>query len=204
MAEELQGLLDRIQRDGIEKADTEAAQIVKSAKSKAAELVKQAEAQAATLISKAEEDGKLFQKRGESAIAQAARDVVLSVADSITATLQSIVSTQVDKALSGDDFATIVKQAVESYCSNEAVEVQVSPEQQEQVTALFMQQMAEQMKSGLSIKGDKNVVSGFVVSMQDSGVHHDFTGTTLTDSFCSLLRPKLAEIVKQAMASDKS
>jgi V/A-type H+-transporting ATPase subunit E len=204
MAEELQGLLDRIQRDGIEKADTEAAQIVKSAKSKAAELVKQAEVQAAALISKAEEDGKLFQKRGESAIAQAARDVVLSVADSITKTLQGIVSTQVDKALSGDDFATIVKQAVEAYCSNEAVEVLVSPEQQEQVTALFMQQMAEQMKSGLSVKGDKNVVSGFVVSMQDSGVHHDFTGTTLTHSFCSLLRPKLAEIVKQAMANGKS
>ena len=204
MAEELQGLLDRIQRDGIEKADTEASQIVDIDKSKAAELIKKAEAEAAARISKADEEGKLFQQRGESAIAQAARDVVLSVGDSITATLQSIVSTQVDKALSGADFAAIVKRAVESYCENGDIEVLVSPEQQDQVTALFMQEMAEQMKSGLSVKGDKNVVSGFVVSMNESGVHHDFTGETLTNSFCSLLRPKLAEIVKQAMAETKS
>jgi len=202
MAEELQGLLDRIQKDGIEKADTEASAILESAKAKAAELVKQAELQAAELTSKAKEEGKLFQQRSESAISQTARDVVLSVGDAITATLQGIVSAHVDNALKKEDFPAIVKQAVESYCKDESVEVIVSDSQKEQVTAFFMQEMAEQIKSGLTIKGDKSVVSGFIVSMQDSGVYHDFTGATLTAAFCSLLRPQLAQIVKQSMAGE--
>ncbi len=201
MAEELQGLLDRIQKDGIEKADAEASQIVEAAKIKAAELLKQAEAQAEALLDKARKEGKHFQERGESAISQAARDVILSVGDAITATLQGIISKQVDQALNTEDFAALVKTVILAYCNDKGesnIEVILSETQQEQVTAFFMREMSEQMQKGLSIKGDRSVVSGFMVSMKDSGIYHDFTGTTLTDALCTLLRPQLAEIVKNA------
>lgn len=204
MAEELQGLLDRIQKDGIDKADADASRIVEDAKTKAAETLKQAEAQAEALLNKAREEGKLYQQRGESAISQAARDVILSVGDAVTATLQSIVSTQVQTALSTDAFAELVKSVVLAYCNDTAeahIEVILSEAQQEQVNAFFMREMAEQMQKGLTIKGDRSVVSGFVVSMTDSGVYHDFTGDTLTEALCSLLRPQLAGIVRNAMNS---
>ena len=38
--------------------------------------------------------------------------------------------------------------------------------------------------------------------MKDSGIYHDFTGETLTDALCGLLRPQLAAIVKRAMTQD--
>jgi hypothetical protein len=34
--------------------------------------------------------------------------------------------------------------------------------------------------------------------MKEGGLHHDFTGETLTDAIGTLLRPELAEIVKSA------
>ena len=205
MAEELQGLLDIIQKDGIEKADAEASRIVEAAKAKAAELLKQAEAQSAALLDKAQEDGKLFQQRGESAIAQAARDVILSVEAAITGTLQKIVSTQVDGAFSTEDFAELVKTVVMAYGNDEAesnIEVLVNDAQQEKVSAFFMREMSEQMQQGLTITGDRGVVSGFIVSIKDDGVYHDFTGTTLTDALCALLRPQLAAIVKSEVTPD--
>jgi len=206
MAEELQGLLERIQKDGIEKADTEAAKVVGEAKSKAAEIITTAKKEAEEILAKAEADGKMFEARGKSAISQAARDVILSVADTITATLRGIVSKNVDHALSKDDFPAIVKAAVMTYCENtssENIEVITGNEQREKVTAFFMNEMAEQMKAGLTIKGDRNIVSGFIVSIKDDGVHHDFTGETITDAIGSLLRPELAEIIKNANKKDQ-
>ncbi len=205
MAEELQGLLERIQKDGIEKADADASRIVEEARAKATDIVKQAEAKAKALIEKAQEDGKLFEQRGESAVAQAARDVVLSVGDAITATLQGIVSARVDAALSADDFPAVIKSVVSAYASSESnpgIEVLLSNKQQEQVSAYLLREMESEMNSGLAVKGDKGIVSGFRVSITESGVQHDFTGATLTEALCALLRPQLAEIVKRAMSKD--
>ena len=205
MAEELQGLLDRIQKNGFEKADADAAKIVKEAESKAAEIVQEAEAKAKALLAKAEEDGQLFQQRGESAVGQAARDVVLSVADAITATLQGIVAARVDGALSKDDFPALIKSVVSAYSASESgagIEVLLSEADQAKVSAYLLGEMADEMRSGLTVKGDKGIVSGFVDSMKESGVQHDFTGMTLTEALCGLLRPQLGEIVKQAMSKD--
>jgi V/A-type H+-transporting ATPase subunit E len=206
MAEELQGLLERIQKDGIEKADTESAKIVGAAKAKAAEIISSAKKEAEGILAKAEADGQIFEARGKSAISQAARDVILSVGDTITATLEGIVSKHVDNALSKDDFPAIVKSAVMTYCENssaENIEVITGEDQREKVTAFFMSEMADQMKNGLSIKGDRNIVSGFIVSLKADGVHHDFTGETLTNAIGTLLRPELAEIVKNATEKSK-
>ena len=57
MAEQLQGLLDRIQRDGVDKAKAEAETIIADARIKAADLIADAEAKAATLRQAEERDG---------------------------------------------------------------------------------------------------------------------------------------------------
>jgi len=206
MTEELQGLLDRIQKDGIEKANAEASRIVGEAQAKAADLVKKAETDAKAILDKAREDGQLFQQRGESAVSQAARDVILSVGDSITATLRGIISARVDAALSTADFPALVKSVVTAYCAKDTgsgIEVLLSEAQRESVNAYFLSEMSVEMQKGLSIKGDKNIVSGFAVSVENGNVQHDFTGATLTEALCGLLRPQLAEIIKQSMPSDE-
>jgi len=153
------------------------------------------------MLAKAEEDGKVFQQRGESAISQAARDVILSVGDAITATLQGIVAKSVNNAFSTDDFYALVKSAVLSYCENESaanIELIINETQREEIAAYFMSEMVAQMKDGLTIKGDRNIVTGFIVSMKEDGLHHDFTGETLTNAIGTLLRPQLSKIVKSA------
>jgi V/A-type H+-transporting ATPase subunit E len=201
MAEELQSLLERIQQDGIEKAETKAEAIITEAKTKAAAILSDAQKEADAIIAKAEEDGKVFEQRGVSAISQTARDVILSVSDAVSATLRKIVDQSVKSSLSKEDFPAIVKNAVTTYCRNtnaENIEVIVSDDQREAVTNYFLKEMADQMKSGLTIKGEHSIISGFIVSLKEDGVHHDFTGKTLTDVFANLLRPQLAEIVKSA------
>ena len=79
MAEELQGLLDRIQSEGIAKAEAEKTKIVEDAKAEAAKIVAAAEAKAASIVKKANEEAEISVAKGNDAIKQAARDVLIAL-----------------------------------------------------------------------------------------------------------------------------
>ena len=68
MSEELQGLLNKIQAEGLEKAENERARLVAEAKAQADKIRKDAETDAAA-----------SRKKAEDALKQAARDVVISL-----------------------------------------------------------------------------------------------------------------------------
>ena len=61
------------------------------------------------------------------------------------------------------------------------------------------QPLAQAMREGIELKGDGAIVSGFRVSLVDDNVEHDFTEAAITTALCELLRPHIADIVKQAM-----
>jgi V/A-type H+-transporting ATPase subunit E len=202
MAEELQGLLDRIQKDGVDRAEAEAAQITADAKARAKAIVAEAESQAKTLLERAAAESELFQKRSENAITQAARDVILSVGEAVTETFRAIVARQVDSAMKTEALRGFIQEAIRAYTQAKgatAIEVLISETEQESVTAYFMKAFAEAMKSGLTIRGNRSVISGFTVTLTDKGVQHDFTGEALTEAIGKLLRPQLAKIVSNAL-----
>ena len=208
MAEQLQELLDRIQKDGIDKAESNATRIEDEAKAKADSLIAKAKDDAKQIIEKAEKDGELFAKRGKNALEQAARDVILSVGDAVNRTLTSLVDRKVNAVLTDADFAQVIKSVIEAYCQakpGEAdIELLLPEDQQEKIADFLMNSMSEEMKKGLTISGNKNVISGFSVSLKDKGIQHDFTGEAVTDALSKLLRPHLAEIVKAATVKEKS
>ena len=70
MAEDLQYLMERIQKDAVDKAETEAAAIIARAKDKAAEIVKAAEAEASARLEKADKDAEAFTERSERTLEQ--------------------------------------------------------------------------------------------------------------------------------------
>ena len=65
MTEDLQQLLDRIRREGVEKAETEAKAIVEAARKEAAETLAKAKTEAEGLRKEAEKDAKAFAQRAE-------------------------------------------------------------------------------------------------------------------------------------------
>ena len=80
MAEELQQLLEKIQHDGVEKANAEAAAILAKAKAEAAAVLKDAETKAAALRAQAETDARAFEERARKTISQALGAVQADVA----------------------------------------------------------------------------------------------------------------------------
>ncbi|MBM4143545.1 MAG: hypothetical protein FJ225_08160 [Lentisphaerae bacterium] len=203
MAEELQSLLERIRTEGVAKAEADAARIVAEAEKKAAGIVAAAEKQAAAHRAAAERDADAQAQRGRKALEQAARDVVLSVGESVNALLEAIVRRKVGEALNGDTLRHLLVKAVEAYaCAGKEggrLEVLLADEQRGEIADAFLGELSKELREGVRVTGDGSVVSGFRVSLAGGRIEHDFSADSIARALGALLRPALAEIVQSAL-----
>jgi V/A-type H+/Na+-transporting ATPase subunit E len=200
MAEQLQSLLEKIQSEGVEKAEARADEIIEQAKQKAAGIVDEAEHKASDIIKKAEAEGENFATRGKNALEQSARDVVLSLTDTINESIENFVNKVISDTMNkSESLETILSKVVEAYYKGDEssdVTVFVKPELKDEIEKYFISSYGEQLKKGLKIESDDSVISGFTVSVDNGKVNHDFTNESITEAMAELLRPQIAEIVK--------
>lgn len=190
MAEELQNLLEKIKRDGVDKANAEAAAIVAKAKADADIMVKEAEAKAAALKSAAEAEAAVYSERAAETIRQAARDTVLKVEASVARMLEKLLGAGVDRAL-GDP-------AVVAPIAAEAVKALVAGDKAAEVAAgaKLAEALRAQLAAGnFTVVTDESLSTGFAVRLDGGRVEHDFTGPAVAAALAERLRPDLAKLV---------
>jgi V/A-type H+/Na+-transporting ATPase subunit E len=201
MPEELQSLLERIQKEGIDKAQVAADGILAAARAQAAQIVREAEQKARGLLDKANQDGEVFAERGRKAVEQAARDIVITIHEAVQATFRNLVGREVRGALGADTVKQLLGKVVEAYCrgaeKGEGAEALVEPGQQKEILDYFTARYAQELRNGLEIKADESVVAGFKVRFAEQNLEIGFTGEAITEALCRSLRPQLAEIVKR-------
>lgn len=83
MAENLENLLIRIQKEGVEKAEQEAAGIIAKAREQAARIVQESEAAAKRNLEHARHEAALLTEQGIKTVEQAARDFILAIGKSM-------------------------------------------------------------------------------------------------------------------------
>lgn len=190
MAEDIQKLLEKIQKDGIEKAGAEAEKIISAARAKAAETVAAAEEAAAKRKAEAEAEAAAFAARAEESVRQAARDVVLGVEKSVAAILENALAKNVDAALADPaKGAALAAQAVSEIAADGA-EIAAAPELVEAIRA----QVAA--KGTVKVVTDEAAGTGFSVRLDGGRVEYDFKGPAVAQALAQRLRPRLAALVK--------
>lgn len=202
MEQDLQGLLDRIKKDGIDKAEAQAAEIVAAASEKARAIVEEAESTGAGLLAKAEADSQVFAERSRKILEQAARDFLIGVQRDLEALLQAIVANAVGEALTPDTMAEMMIRMAQAYGENEMREdrltVLLSPADQRKLIDLVMGRFREELRAGIEIHPSETVHKGFKVTLGDGKLYHDFTQQAISDSVSELLKSPLKEIVAKA------
>lgn len=187
--EDLQSLLEKINREGIEKADAEAAKITAAAQAKADALVKEALAKAAQVKSDSEKDAKAYADRAAETIRQAARDVVIGVKDALTALLENLLAKDVSEALSDEKTAvSIVAEAIKDLTGSGEIHCG------EKLAKILNSQLAT--RNGFTVVTDESLGAGFTVRTDGGRVEHDFTPETISAELAKRLRPDLAKLLK--------
>ena len=190
MAEELQQLLEKIQHDGVEKANAESDAILAKAKADAAAILKDAESRAAALRAQAETDARAFEERARKTISQAARDTVLEVKDAIGRMLEKLLAKDVAAALADpSEAAKLALAAVNELGSNADVAAG------EKLAAALKAQLAADAKAGVKVVLDESVGTGFSIRLDGGRVEHDFSESAIVAALAKRLRPDLAKLV---------
>ena len=202
MEEQLQSLLDRIRREGVDRAEAEAASIVDEAKERARRVVAEAEAEADGLRRQGEADAAASRERAEKALEQAGRDFLLALQKSIEAILRETLRDTVAKALTPDVVADMLVRLAEAYAAHDMnesrVDVLLAPEDREAIAALVMRKYRDLVNQGLTLRADERLDKGFKVSFVDDNLYHDFSLTALAEALAPVLKPPLGEIVERA------
>jgi V/A-type H+-transporting ATPase subunit E len=204
--EELQSLLTRIRTEGVERAESQAGEIVSAAEAKARSIVSAAEEQATEINAAAERDSRAFTERSRKALDQLARDFLISVQKSLEALFNASVQQAAGEALTPETMAQMMIKLADSYGANglreSRIELLVSPEDQEEFIKLVMGSYREQLGHGVEIRPQGSIQKGFKVAFPEGKLYHDFTQEAISASLSQLLKPPLREIVQRASEAE--
>ena len=115
MAEDVQGLLEKIHNDGIVKAQQEKEAILAAAKREAAQILADAKAQAETLKRHAQTEAEAGREKAAAAIRQAARDAVIALKADLLTKLNAVVHACIGEAMSPEIMKQIVLKMADAY-----------------------------------------------------------------------------------------
>ena len=189
MSEDLQSLLEKINRDGVEKAQAESDRIIAEAKARAASIVKEANEAAAAAKAGAEKAAQDYQARAAETVKQAARDTLIEVKDAVTALLEKLLAQNVDKALADEKTATgLVADAIKGLTGS--VEIAAPAK----LASALKAQLAAQ--SNIKVVLDETLDTGFAVKLDGGRIEHAFTGEVIAGELAKRLRPDLAKLLK--------
>jgi len=189
MSEDIQGLLDKINREGVEKARAEADRIVAEARAQAEKIVGDANNEAARAIAEAERSAKTYMEGANATVQQAMRDILAGAERSIQDKLQKLLAKDVDHALADEKTVLeIVSAAVKEIASKGEISAP------SRVVDMLKAQLAS--LGSFTLVTDESVGSGFSVKVEDGRVEHDFTGKAISEELSRHLRPDLAALLK--------
>jgi V/A-type H+-transporting ATPase subunit E len=201
MAEELQSLLERIQAEGVKKADEQKEQILSEAKEQAKEIIEKAKTEADSIIKSAEENAQKSEARAKSAIQQAARDIILALKSDLDERLNAVTKECVGTAMTPEQMKKYLDQMVEAYKSKggnveAGIEVLVSANDLDAIAQQLKSSVLSSLKTDPTINISSDFSTGLQIGFKDEQVFLDLSDEALTDLICVYVGPKLASLIK--------
>ena len=195
MSENLDDLLEKIQREGVDKANEKAAKLLADAEAKAKDVCARAEAQAKGILEKAEKQAEAYAESSKRTIRQAAANTLIEVEGAVTRLFEKLLSVEVSKSMADTGLVEgLVAEAVRAYADGTgSVSVAAGAKLCDALRAKLAGQAA---KGGVDVVLDETAGNGFRVLLANGRIEHNFTGQAVAEALAAQLRPSLAELLK--------
>ena len=200
MADELQGLLDRIQTEGFRKTEAEAQRILTEARAEAARITAAAQADAKARLEAAEREAETMTAKGREALKQAGRDILLSLRQQLQERLQGVVRAGIGQALTPEALTTVIQAAVQAYLAHggriNRLDILVNPGTIAPLEAAMLSRLKDDLSLNPTLVPAPGVKAGFQLVFNGEDAVYDFSDQALAEALGTFLSPKLAELIK--------
>ncbi|MDR3311641.1 MAG: V-type ATP synthase subunit E [Spirochaetaceae bacterium] len=198
---QVQSLIDKIKKDGIATAESQAAEIITKARKDAERIVAEAEAKAGGLVKTARAETERIEKSSIDAIKQAGRNILLSFRDSMNRELAAIVNTETGKAYSPELLKTLVPETVKAWAAKpdaEDIAVLLPAKQLAALESGLKAALKAELARGVELRADSNLSAGFRIGTRDGAAYYDFSADSVAALFSAYLNPRVAAVMKGA------
>jgi len=198
---QLQELIDKIKKDGIESASAEAVRIKREAEEEAARILNTAQKEAADILSRGKADAERAEKVGKAALEQAARNLLLVFKVEIQALLDKITTQAAVSAYSEGTLKAILPDLLKAWVSkngSDSIDLLLSEGDLEKLRSWSTGSLAAELKKGLDLKSNRNLGAGFRIANKDGSAYYDFSAEAVAELLSAYLNPQLAELLKSA------
>ena len=196
MSEELQSLLEKINSDGVKKANAAREAIIAKAESEAAAIIAAAEKKAEEMRRQAAAGAEILQKRAESAIGQAARDVVLKLKAELESRISAAVSGAADETMTPAFMAELVKSLGAAFLADPDSELTVitAVKDAAALDAALKGALAASLRKQPRVLAEPTIRGGMEVSFSGDELYFDFSTEALTGLLAEYTAPRIAAI----------
>jgi len=201
MAENIKGLIEKIQQEGIKAAEDKSRDIEAAARAKAEKIIKDARTQADAMRTQSERDCARMQESAETALRQAGRDLVLSLHIEINAVLDRLTRGSVKETMPPAALAKIIQDLIMKGVHQGEGEVIISLSEQDcdQVKKSLHAQVNGEIRKGITLRSSSDIAAGFIISYDSGKSHYDFSDAALAEYMGRFLRPHLAALLKSTV-----
>lgn len=198
---QLQELIEQIKKDGVEAAESKAAEIINAANAKAEKIVADANAKAERILSSAKAETERMTKSSEDAIRQAGRNLLISFRESITKQLEALIGENVSAIYSSNAFAKLIIGVVESWASKpdaEDVAVILNEKDLKALENVVLSGIKDKLIKGVTLKANDNFDGGFRIAVNNGSAYYDYSAEAVVDMLSNYLSPKVTALLKEA------
>ncbi len=198
---QLNELIDRIKKDGVEDAEKKAAEILENAEKQAKQIVDEANRKAQEILLEAKEQNERSVRVSEDAIRQAARNTLISFRESVARELDAIVGQNVNGVYSSEETAELIVKVVEAWSkqhSAESIEVVLSQADAQKLEQNLLLALKEKMLSGVTLRPNDNLDAGFRIAVDNGKAYYDYSAEALTNMLSAYLNPRVTSLMKEA------
>jgi len=194
-------LIEKINQEGIRAAEEKAQNIEAAAKQRADDILAQARREAGEMIAAANDRIRREDEKGKTLLAQAGRDLLLSLRKEMNAMLGRIMVSDIQQALTPEALFTLVSDVVRNYSAGESSDITVFLKE-EDVQVLeknFLNKLREETKKKIMLRPAEEISGGFTISFDNGKSCFDFTDKALAEYIGTYVKPKLHQILKEAI-----
>jgi V/A-type H+-transporting ATPase subunit E len=196
---QLQELIDKIKKDGIESATEEAARIKREAEAEAARIVAAAQKEADDIVNRGKADAERSEKAGKAALEQASRNLLLAFKTEVQSLLDKVVAQAAASAFNENTLKTMLPELLKAWFSkggSDSINLLLSEGDLGKLKSWATGALAAELKKGVELKSDRHLVAGFRIANKDGSAYYDFSAESVAELLSAYLNPQLSELLK--------
>jgi vacuolar-type H+-ATPase subunit E/Vma4 len=205
MSEHIQPLLERIQSEGLKKAESEREEILNQARTDAASIIEKATQEAEAIRAAAEADAEATQKRSLATLEQSARDVLLRLRTEMNHQLRVAAEKAASAPLSSADVvAGLIKELISSRKTSGTITVETHPGLGAELEALLPALLKDAGANDVRIVMNPKSGAGFQLRFSDSAEGIDVSAEAVAEWLGALVRPELTALLKSGASQTEA